>query len=358
MSRVADVGAWRIGEGQLRQWLDELIATDRSVVAPAAEESLLRYRPIARADEAVLARVGKARWSAKEFLFPRSEALYHFAYSGDLVVVSDPEPPRRQQLLFGLRPCDAAGLLRLDEVFLSGDVDPLYDARRERTEVVALACAGAGPGCFCTAVGGSPAGEDGSDILILPVDDGWLLRPLTERGLELVRGRGAGWQPAGAEDLATGERLARQVAEEMACGPLDPDCCELLESGFDHPAWQELAARCLGCRACASVCPSCTCFDMNLQGTAWGGEQCRTWDGCTLELFTRHASGHNPRPSQAERYRQRVLHKFAFRTTGDQSFRCVGCGRCIELCPSGMDIAATVRRAVELIREGRDGAAG
>jgi ferredoxin len=358
VSRNAAVAAWRLAESELRQWLDELIATGLSVVAPAAEDRLLLYRPVVSSGEIVLARAGKTRWSAKEFLFPRSEPLYRFAFSGDRVIVSDPEPPRRHQLLFGLRPCDAAGLLRLDEVFLTGDVDPLYAARRERTAVVSLACAGAGPECFCTAVGGSPAGEDGGDILLLPLDDGWLLRPLTERGLELVGHRSAGWQAAVPKDLAAVERLARQVADEMGRVPFDRDWSRLLESGFDHPAWQELAARCLGCGACASVCPTCTCFDMNLQGTVWGGEQCRSWDGCTLELFTRHASGHNPRPTQPDRYRQRVLHKFAFRTEGSQGFRCVGCGRCIELCPSGMDIAAAVRQAVERIRGGADGEHG
>ncbi len=52
-----------------------------------------------------------------------------------------------------------------------------------------------------------------------------------------------------------------------------------------------------------------------------------------------------------ERYRQRVLHKFAFKEEDDEPFRCVGCGRCVALCPAGLDIVDTVVAAVEGIRE-------
>jgi ferredoxin len=97
---------------------------------------------------------------------------------------------------------------------------------------------------------------------------------------------------------------------------------------------------------------------MNQQGTAWGGEQVRSWDGCTFDLFTRHASGHNPRQNRGHRFRQRVLHKFAFRDEEQDDFRCVGCGRCISVCPGGMNILEVVRSAVAAAEGGRDGAAG
>jgi heterodisulfide reductase subunit C len=144
----------------------------------------------------------------------------------------------------------------------------------------------------------------------------------------------------------------------MDCSPVLSEWSALLEGGFDQARWDELAWSCMECSACAFVCPSCSCFDMNQQGTAWGGEQVRSWDGCTIELFTRHASGHNPRDTRGHRYRQRVLHKFAFRDEGQDDFRCVGCGRCITACPGGMNILDVVRGAVKAVEGGRDGAAG
>jgi ferredoxin len=90
---------------------------------------------------------------------------------------------------------------------------------------------------------------------------------------------------------------------------------------------------------------------MNHEANAWCGAQQRSWDACTFPLFTLHASGHNPRSTRQQRYRQRVLHKFAFREGDDDPFRCVGCGRCVALCPAGLDIVNTVAAAVEAIRE-------
>ena len=55
-------------------------------------------------------------------------------------------------------------------------------------------------------------------------------------------------------------------------------------------------------------------------------------------MFTKHASGHNPRPDQASRYRQRVMHKFAYTVSNVGETFCVGCGRCISHCPVNIDI--------------------
>jgi predicted aldo/keto reductase-like oxidoreductase len=90
---------------------------------------------------------------------------------------------------------------------------------------------------------------------------------------------------------------------------------------------------------------------MNHDANAWCGEQCRSWDACTFPLFTKHASGHNPRATRQQRYRQRVLHKFAFSEGDDAPFRCVGCGRCVALCPAGLDIAEIVTAAATALHE-------
>ena len=140
------------------------------------------FRRIASEDQAVVEPSGKTRWSPKEFLFPRSEALYRYNFTGGTVQLEDPPVPEEHQVLFGVRSCDASGLVRLDEIFLSGTRDRLYAARREITTVVSAACAAADPECFCTAVGYSPVGEEGSDVQLVPLDEGWLLRVLTDKG--------------------------------------------------------------------------------------------------------------------------------------------------------------------------------
>jgi formate hydrogenlyase subunit 6/NADH:ubiquinone oxidoreductase subunit I len=342
--------SWKLTDVQLMEWLSGLLEGS-NVVAPVEEDGVLLFRQIASPDQATVTPSGKTRWSPKEFLFPRSEALYRYAFKGSTVLLEDPSGPDRPQVLFGVRSCDASGIVRLDDIFLSGMKDRLYAARRDNTTIVSVACNAADPECFCTAVGYSPVGEEGCDIQLVPLDGDWLLRPLTEKGKELVGEGGEAWKQATAADRKKIRVIAKKVTGQIERSPVNQEWSQVLEEGFEHGAWERLAQHCLGCSVCAYVCPSCSCFDMNHEGSAWCGEQCRSWDACTFPLFTHHASGHNPRKTKQERYRQRVLHKFAFKEEGDQPFRCVGCGRCVSLCPAGLDIVNTVAAAVEAIRE-------
>jgi heterodisulfide reductase subunit C len=347
---------WRLDEAQIHEWLQGLMEGDTAVIAPVEEDGVLLFKELREAGDAVLAPSGKTRWSPKEFLFPRSESLYSFAFAGGGVRVEDPPEPVKDQLMVGVRPCDAAGVARLDDVFMAGTIDPQYSARRERTTIVSAACAAADPECFCTAVGGSPTGTEGSDLQLIPLPDGWLLRPLTEGGEKLVAAHRDGWSEASEAELAAASEVEQKTAAQIETGPILREWSEALERHFDDPVWDRLTRRCLECSVCAYVCPSCSCFDMNQVGTAWGGTQHRSWDACTFDLFTRHASGHNPRNTKGQRYRQRTLHKFAFQSGGeDEPFRCVGCGRCIALCPAGIDIVETVREVVQSTGGDTDG---
>ncbi|OFV89111.1 MAG: hypothetical protein A3J75_03440, partial [Acidobacteria bacterium RBG_16_68_9] len=338
-----DCAAWRLSESQLREWLGRLLGEGYSVVAPVREDGVLLFAPIRSADAALLAPAGKTRWSPKEFLFPRSETLYAYTVDGGTVQLSDPPRQASRQVLFGVRPCDAAGLARLDETFLGGAPDSMYADRRARTTIVSAVCAAAGPECFCTAVSISPVGEEGSDAQIISLDGDWLVRSLTSKGAALIEATSDRWPAASPRVQVKIDEIGRRVAEQIGCEPIRPEWGQVLEQHFDHPAWQRASEHCLSCSICAYVCPSCSCFDMHHEGNVWCGRQCRSWDACTFELFTRHASGHNPRASKSDRYRQRVLHKFAFSTADSTAFRCVGCGRCVALCPAGVNIVAAAK---------------
>jgi formate hydrogenlyase subunit 6/NADH:ubiquinone oxidoreductase subunit I len=348
------MSAWRLTRGDLVEWLNGLLREGRRIVAPVEDGRLRRFQAVDSAARICLS-PGKTRWSPKEFLFPRTERLFAYSTDGGELRLAEPAPPETPQILLGVRPCDAAGLCRLDAVFLGGEADPFYARRRAFTTVVSLACDEAGPECFCTAVGGSPAGEEGSDLQLAQDGEGWLLRPLTQKGEALVaslRDRLPGRDPAAWDDV---EARARRVAERIRQRPLAREWAAVLESSFGLPLWEALGRRCLGCSICTYVCPSCSCFDVQDTGNAWCGERCRSWDSCTFALFTRHASGHDPRPSQAARYRQRVLHKFAyFPALHEGQWMCVGCGRCVALCPVGMNVKESVERVATAPREGAD----
>lgn len=333
---------WRLTDEQLRTWLAALLVPGRRVVAPVAEDGLDLFREVRSADEIRLQPSGRTRWSVKEVLLPATETLFSYRYDGERVAIEVP-PAEPDQVLVGLRPCDAAGTARLDGMLSD---DEAYASRRERTVIVSVACAGAEPACFCTAVGGSPAGTEASDLQLVPLGGGWLLRQLTKQGAALVNGDRDGWPVAEAEDWAAAEDQRRAVEESINAEPFPLELATALTEHFEGPVWAAISERCLGCGVCAYVCPSCGCFDVTDVGNAFCGTRCRSWDSCGFARFTRHAAGHNPRPAQPARYRQRVMHKFAWYPLEHGSFMCVGCGRCVESCPVGIDIRQSVERVM------------
>jgi len=111
-----------------------------------------------------------------------------------------------------------------------------------------------------------------------------------------------------------------------------------LDESFDDPRWQTLTAKCLGCGACSFICPSCHCFDI-VDGEEDGVTvRSRIWDTCQFKAFTKQASGHDPRPTGADRFRHRMMHKFSYCIDSYGMPGCVGCGRCVEACPVNLDI--------------------
>lgn len=125
-----------------------------------------------------------------------------------------------------------------------------------------------------------------------------------------------------------------------------------LARNFDHGLWKTLALRCHGCGACAAVCSTCHCFDIVDEHDSYGdGARRRNWDSCQMAKFTLHASGHNPRRTQTERLRQRVMHKFSIYPRRFDEFLCTGCGRCARACGAGMNLPEILGQLVQLARD-------
>ncbi len=61
------------------------------------------------------------------------------------------------------------------------------------------------------------------------------------------------------------------------------------------------------------------------------------------EGYRRIAGGHNPRASKAGRLRNRFYCKFDYYPTDFGPLACVGCGRCIDQCPTNVDITEVLQ---------------
>ena len=319
----------------LHRFIDTLLAEGVRVVGPKRTGTLTVYAPLAKGDELDLTE--QPRRSAKEVFFPPCETILSFEKRDGKTMVSDPDLDRLPEtVLIGVRPCDAAAPGILDALFSWDYDDPFYLERRKRTTIVGIACTSSDDACFCTAVGCSPDARKGSDLFLLPIEGGgFVVEALDAKGSALK---------ARYESLLDTVGNARQV-------PLATPEVELLDlekirtwldNDFEHPLWQEVADRCAGCGACAFLCPACHCFDIVDEGGEGSGCRRKHWDACGFGKFTMHASAHNPRDVQPQRYRNRIMHKFKYYADKFGQTLCTGCGRCIRWCPVGIDIKAVL----------------
>jgi len=271
--------------------------------------------------------------SPKSAVFPRVEELLAFRHANGEVKISGRDiAALPETIVFGLRPCDALAFASLKAIFNWDFPDKLFSARLEKTTWVSIACARADEYCFCTSVGGGPGAVTGSDILLTAVGPGeFLVEIVSEKGRALLGSAAELFQPGSAQIKES--HLAR-VEPAFAMEKIAPALAALFAN---ESFWTEQSLRCLGCGACAYVCPTCACFDIQDEGGA-SGKRLRCWDSCGFGLFTLHTSGHNPRPQQNQRWRQRLMHKFAYMPERQQIVGCVGCGRCARACPVDMNI--------------------
>ena len=190
-------------------------ARDYRLLAPVREGQAVVYRPWARDMHPFLGRPPTA--SAKQALLPQTENLLSYTYRKDHtdltkteVFLAEPVPPEPTVVL-GCRPCDARGRKLLDRVFLErGVADPLYAAKRAATLFVTVACERLENTCFCHWTGGGPTSEEGSDVLLFAVAEGYAARAIT---------------PAGEKLLATLPEAPTPVSEELAArlaAPVEP----------------------------------------------------------------------------------------------------------------------------------------
>ncbi len=302
------------------------------------EQDAASYRVRRRDDGALFGyTVGPHSW--KKYLFPPSARLL------------PPEPPPDQPFAFiGVRACELAAIAIQDRVFLGGQhKDPQYERRRAGALIVAVNCGQAGGTCFCASMDAGPRVSEGFDIALTELlgEPGhrFLAGAGTARGAQILRDLAT--SPASADDLTAAQAATDQAKAGMGRMMPELDLRELLEDNYDHPRWDDVAARCLSCANCTMVCPTCFCFSVEdvsgLSGDPATGapERHRSWDSCfTLDHSYLH--GGPARVSTRSRYRQWLTHKLAtwqdqFGTPG-----CVGCGRCITWCPAGIDITKEV----------------
>ncbi|MGE5843000.1 MAG: 4Fe-4S dicluster domain-containing protein [Deltaproteobacteria bacterium] len=308
---------------------------ERKVFAPVKKGEVILIREIDSPSQVIL-QYHNAKESPKSALFPQRETLFRYRAEKGKAQVEVPSEESRGRVIFGIRPCDARGILLLDRVFRSGCSDPYYADKRKNTVVVSLGCVDPNPSCFCVSMGGGPCSHEGSDLLLLDLGDRYLVEAVSEEGAALLEDQA--FEESDEDSLEHGKRIKKQADASMKPVAKKENLEGELDRLFNDPVWKDLAESCLGCGICTYLCPTCHCFDLCDEASGHAGERIRVWDTCQFPIFTQQASGFNPRPTVKERFRQRIMHKLSYLPKTQAMTGCVGCGRCVTECPVNLDI--------------------
>ncbi len=313
--------------------------------APIKEKRNIVFRKITNPEEIVLDYLN-SKVPPKEILFPEKDILFEYKINDNEIEFDEPKNINDKNIIFGIRPCDAHSFVLLVNFFSQGDFkDEIIISRRKNTTLIGIGCNTPKSTCFCTSVEGNPFQMDYMDIFLVDLQDKYLVEGISDKGKDLIKK--LSWLADAKEiDLDKAQKLKKQ-AEEAITTKLDLENIDkILDPNFEHPIWKEVSETCIGCGTCSFLCPTCTCFDVideNIPNKN-RGRRIRIWDTCQSCLYTLHTSGHNPRNSCIQRVRNRILHKFCYYTENYGMLGCVGCGRCVQLCPVNNDLRTIIEK--------------
>jgi ferredoxin len=325
-------------QAQLDDWLD-VLAEKLTLIAPVKVQDKLFYKKVngstgKRPSSVIAWGFERTDMSPKTWLFPATEPILTIEQGDEVKINEAPVPGPK--VVFGVRPCDARAALAIDALFLDKDPgDGQYARHRQATTLIGLACPQMWESCFCTVVGGAPDSTDGLDILLFEIANGYAAQVVSEKGAKL------------AADMPGQDKDIDLPAPELAEGLPTLRPSDEWKTLFDDIFWQRVSDRCLSCRTCTFVCPTCRCFDVrdevvSRQPGRQVFERLRAWDACTSAAYRRIAGGHNPRATLQLRLRNRFYCKFMYYPDDFGPLGCVGCGRCIDACPVNIDILEVI----------------
>ena len=323
--------------------LFQLIAENSALYVPVRngdQVNFANYTEEAQVDLNTL----KTVKSPKDAFFPQSENLYTCYRESRKIKIEPEELVNQNFVVFGMKACDVKGVEVLDKVFLADPVDTFYAARRAHGTIVAMACHEPEETCFCK-VFGIDCANPVADVATWMVEGDLYWKALTEKGEALTAVVASVLEDTDEAKVEEAKEAIHAIVEKLPYSNLSLEGWngDALSEKFDSPVWEELYKPCLACGTCTFVCPTCQCYDIKDYDTGHGIKRYRCWDSCMYSDFTMMAHGNN-RTSQMQRFRQRFMHKLVyFPANNDGMYSCVGCGRCVEKCPSSLNIVKVIK---------------
>lgn len=326
---------YRVIDAEERDALVSAFMQEYEVVAPVKRGRGYVFDVIESPDE-IAYDYSTTTASLKKYLLPPRETLMTFnAVDNCITEHAECIPPR---VIFGAHACDINAINRLDQVFRDGRYpDPYYTARREATLVVGMSCMPTDD-CFCHLWDADEA-RFGYDLFLHDIGGRYLVSISSVEAANILE---AACNPRVATDEDRSDFRQATRTRQLSFNQNIPDIQDvamLMDAFHKDEFWDEFGGRCLSCSACAAVCPTCFCFDLQdrLSPDGTQGERYRVWDACTSPQFAEVAGGHNFRPDGRERVRHRMYHKLNGFLANYDRMLCVGCGRCVSACKADIN---------------------
>jgi sulfhydrogenase subunit beta (sulfur reductase) len=263
--------------------------------------------------------------------FPQMEVILSVSSTGVEAAPGIDKP----LMIVGFTAQDADCLAFIDKFFAENFRDDVYFSKRDGAIVVCVSGRCGVDGEFLKIAGGK------CDIELVSDGEKFLVAAYTDAGKALVESLSQGvdaeeglWEALYKESDALSnedEELIRAASQL------------LVDEKVPDEFWKSISDRCIACTSCNLCCPTCTCFDVFDRSAGEKTERWRLWDSCQLDGFMREASGHNPMGEESVRTRRRIHHKLAADPTRWNEITCFLCGRCDEVCPTGIGIKAVCR---------------
>lgn len=306
------------------EFLDKL-KQSYELIAPVKKD-LVRFEKINNIKDIYLEK--NSYFPVKEYFFKKEETLFQF----DGKQFTSPKSNISERVFFGLRKCDLNAVMRQDKAFIDDANDPYYKAAREKSFLLGYHCNKAcSDYCFC----GSMELKDFHDLMFYDKGKEILAEVGSEKGEFIIKKFRRYFNETGIE-----------ITDEESLVPgtdrLEEDNISRL---YNHPNWKKGVDICLSCGACTALCPTCYCFsihdEVSIKDSKRGGRK-RQWSSCHMQEFTKVAGGHVFRADREERFKHRIYHQLQYFREKYGMQMCVGCGRCIEGCPTRIDFVRII----------------
>lgn len=276
----------------------------------------------------------------KKYFLPPRETLLKFDTTNNHF--EDYKPENKEYIFFGVHSYEMQAVRCLDFSFAKGHPEYNYLQRRENALFIGISFT-PDEWHFSKSVGIEIEQLDGFSLYLEPVENGFLVFEVDERGGELMAEFGEGTSVDGPCEL--------EIVEKHFQGKIKYHYNRLpqvFEHVYHSNVWDDVAAKCVGCGTCNLLCPTCYCFDVRdeVEMNMTDGKRERFWDGCMLNTFAEVAGGENFRDKLHSRTRHRLYRKFKYITQESGRLHCVGCGRCTRYCPARISIIEIVNNLI------------